>query len=65
VDEVRALQAQGNTVMYLAVAARRWKALWRSPIRSRHPQRSAVKALHGQGCRIVMATGDNEVTAGP
>jgi Cu+-exporting ATPase len=61
-DEVRALQAGGNTVMYLA----RGKAVEglvavADPVKASAAQ--AVKALHGQGCRIVMATGDNEVTA--
>jgi Cu+-exporting ATPase len=61
-DDVRALQAQGNTVMYLA----RGNTLEgliavADPIKSSAAQ--AVKALHAQGYRIVMATGDNEVTA--
>jgi Cu+-exporting ATPase len=60
--DVRALQAQGNTVMYLA----RGNTLEgliavADPIKSSAAQ--AVKALHAQGYRIVMATGDNEVTA--
>jgi Cu+-exporting ATPase len=61
-DDVRGLQAQGNTVMYLA----RGNTLEgliavADPIKSSAAQ--AVKALHAQGYRIVMATGDNEVTA--
>jgi Cu+-exporting ATPase len=61
-DEVRALQAGGNTVMYLA----RGKAVEglvavADPVKASAAQ--AVKALHEQGYRIVMATGDNEVTA--
>jgi Cu+-exporting ATPase len=61
---VRALQAGGNTVMYLA----RGKAVEglvavADPVKASAAQ--AVKALHAQGYRIVMATGDNEVTAGP
>ncbi len=59
---VERLQAQGNTVMYLAeddtlagfVAVA-------DPVKDKAA--AAIKALHGLGYRIVMATGDNEITA--
>ncbi|MEE4236158.1 MAG: heavy metal translocating P-type ATPase [Anderseniella sp.] len=60
--QVERLQAQGNTVMYLAeddtlagfVAVA-------DPVKDKAA--AAIKALHGLGYRIVMATGDNEITA--
>jgi Cu+-exporting ATPase len=61
-DKVRALQKSGNTVMYLA----RGKTL-EGLVAVADPMKAsaaeAVKALYEQGYRIVMATGDNEVTA--
>ena len=60
--QVERLQAQGNTVMYLAEddALAGFVAV-ADPVKDKAA--AAIKALHGLGYRIVMATGDNEITA--
>jgi Cu+-exporting ATPase len=61
-DKVRALQTSGNTVMYLARGnTLEGLVAVADPIKASAAE--AVKALHEQGYRIVMATGDNAVTA--
>ncbi|MCB1429370.1 MAG: heavy metal translocating P-type ATPase, partial [Nitratireductor sp.] len=61
-DKAEQLRAQGKTVMYLAKAGKLAGLLAvADPVKEN--AREAVKALHDYGLRIVMATGDNEVTA--
>jgi len=57
-----ALRSDGQTMMYLAVDGTLSAILAvADPIKSTSPE--AVRALTGEGLRIVMLTGDNEVTA--
>ena len=61
-DQVRELQVQGNTVMYLALAGTlAGLVAVADPIKQN--ARQAVSDLHKLGYRVVMATGDNQVTA--
>jgi P-type Cu+ transporter len=60
--QVERLQAQGNTVMYLAEGdTLAGFVAVADPLKDKAA--AAIKALHGLGYRIVMATGDNEITA--
>src|SRR5262249_7980909 len=57
-----ALRSDGQTMMYLAVDGKLSAVLSvADPIKSTTPE--AVRALIGEGLRIVMLTGDNEVAA--
>jgi Cu+-exporting ATPase len=59
---VERLQSQGNTVMYLAEDGELAGIIAvADPVKASAGQ--AIKALHAQGFSIIMATGDNEVTA--
>jgi Cu+-exporting ATPase len=59
---VERLQSQGNTVMYLAEGGELAGIIAvADPVKAAAGQ--AIKALHTQGFTIIMATGDNEVTA--
>jgi Cu+-exporting ATPase len=56
------LRRQGQTVMFLAVDGRLVGVLGvADPIKSTTPE--AIAALHAEGLRVVMVTGDNRVTA--
>jgi Cu+-exporting ATPase len=58
----QALRAQGQTVMFVAVDGRPVGLLGvADPIK--HTTPDAIKALHQEGLKIVMLTGDNETTA--
>jgi Cu+-exporting ATPase len=60
--EADALRAEGQTVMHLAVDGRLAALLGvADPVKESTP--AAIAALHAEGVRIVMLTGDNEVTA--
>jgi Cu+-exporting ATPase len=61
-DRANTLRDQGKTVMFVAVndSLSGWLAV-ADPIKE--SARDAVKSLHDQGLRIVMATGDNPRTA--
>jgi Cu+-exporting ATPase len=61
-DDADALRRDGHTVMYLAHDGR-IEALFGviDPVKSTTPE--AIRALHAEGLRLVMLTGDNEVTA--
>jgi len=57
-----ALRAEGQTVMYVAVDGKFAGLIGVSdPIKESTP--AAIKALHAEGLRIVMLTGDSETTA--
>jgi len=57
-----ALQAEGKTAMFVAVAGRfAGIVAVADPIKATTAE--AIKALHDKGLRIIMATGDNERTA--
>jgi Cu+-exporting ATPase len=59
---VERLQSQGNTVMYLAEDGELAGIIAvADPVKTSAGQ--AIMALHAQGFSIIMATGDNEVTA--
>jgi P-type Cu+ transporter len=59
---VEALRAQGQTVLLLAVDGRPAGLLGvADPIRASTPE--AIRALHAEGLRIVMLTGDSRATA--
>ena len=61
-EQVHALRESGATVMFLAVESRLAGALAvADPIKE--TTRDAIEALRAAGLRIVMATGDGEVTA--
>ena len=61
-DKADALRAQGATVMYFAVDGALAALLAVSdPIKP--STREAIKALHKEGLRLIMATGDHESTA--
>ena len=61
-DEAEALRAEGQTVMFVAVAGRLAGVLGvADPIKESTPE--AVRELHGEGIRIVMLTGDSRTTA--
>ena len=59
---VERLQSQGNTVMYLA-QDRELAGIIAVADPLKASAEKAVKALHEQGFTVIMATGDNEVTA--
>jgi Cu+-exporting ATPase len=60
--EADALRAEGQTVMHLAVDGRLAGLIGvADPIKD--TSRAAIKALQAEGVRVVMLTGDNEVTA--
>jgi Cu+-exporting ATPase len=59
---VEALRAQGQTVLLLAVDGRPAGLLGvADPVRTSTPE--AIRALHAEGLRIVMLTGDSRATA--
>src|SRR5262249_28658336 len=59
---VEALRAQGQTVLLLAVDGRPAGLLGvADPVRASTPE--AIRALHAEGLRIVMLTGDSQATA--
>ncbi len=61
-DRAEAMRAEGKTVMHVAVDGRLAGLLAVSdPIKETTPE--AIDKLHGEGIRIVMLTGDNQVTA--
>jgi Cu+-exporting ATPase len=61
-EQVRALQAEGKTVMFVAVASKLAGIVAvADPIKATTSE--AIKALHDSGLRIIMATGENERTA--
>ena len=61
-EQVSALQAEGKTVMFVAVASKLAGIVAvADPIKATTSE--AIKALHDSGLRIIMATGDNERTA--
>jgi P-type Cu+ transporter len=56
------LRAQGQTVMFVAVDGKAAGLVGvADPIKNSTPE--AIRALHGEGIRIVMLTGDSETTA--
>ena len=61
-EKVSRLQGDGKTVMYLA-AGGQLAGLIASADPLKGDTASAVKALQGQGLRVIMATGDSERTA--
>jgi Cu+-exporting ATPase len=57
-----AMRVEGQTVMYLAVDGRAAGLLGvADPIKASTPD--AIRALHAEGLRVVMLTGDNRITA--
>ncbi|NNE16982.1 MAG: HAD-IC family P-type ATPase, partial [Myxococcales bacterium] len=61
-DRANALRSEGQTVMYVAVDGQPAGLIGvADPIKDSTPE--AITALHGEGLRIVMMTGDNETTA--
>jgi len=59
---VERLQGDGQTVMFVASAGRPLGILGvADPIKGSTPD--AIRALHGEGVRVVMLTGDNKITA--
>ena len=61
-ERAEALRAEGKTVMFLAVDGRLAGALAvADPLKDSTP--AAIRALHEEGIRIVMLTGDNATTA--
>jgi Cu+-exporting ATPase len=61
-DRAEQLRNEGQTVMYLAINQRLAALLGvADPIKSTTPD--AIKALHAEGLRIVMLTGDSRTTA--
>jgi len=62
VERVEASRAQGRTVMFLAVDGRlAGTVAVADPIKASTPE--AIRALHDEGIRVVMLTGDSEGTA--
>ena len=60
--DVEALRREGQTVMYIAVDGKLAGLVGvADPIKETTPE--AIRALHAEGIRIVMLTGDNETTA--
>jgi Cu+-exporting ATPase len=60
--EAERLQAAGRTVMFVAVDDRHAGMLVVvDPVKETTPE--AIRALHGEGVRVVMLTGDNRATA--
>ena len=61
-EQADTLRAEGKTVMFVAVdGALAGLVAVADPIKDSTEQ--AIKALHAQGLRVIMATGDNERTA--
>lgn len=61
-DEAEALRAEGQTIMFVAVEGSLAGVLGvADPIKESTPE--AVRALHGEGIRLVMLTGDSRTTA--
>ncbi len=61
-EQAEALRAEGQTVMFVAVNGRIAGLLGvADPIKESTPE--AIRALHHEGIRIVMLTGDNRTTA--
>ena len=61
-DRAKALQAEGKTAMFVAVDGKA-AGLVAVADRIKETTPEAIRALHGLGLRIVMATGDAEATA--
>ena len=61
-DRAKALQAEGKTAMFVAVEGKA-AGLVAVADRIKETTPDAIRALHGFGLRIVMATGDAEATA--
>ena len=61
-DRAKALQAEGKTAMFVAVEGKA-AGLVAVADRIKETTPDAIRALHGLGLRIVMATGDAEATA--
>jgi len=61
-DEAETLRADGRTVMFVALDGRRAGLVAvADPVKETTPE--AIEALHAEGLRIVMLTGDSETTA--
>nr|WP_318653872.1 copper-translocating P-type ATPase [Anaeromyxobacter oryzae] len=61
-DEAEALRTEGQTVVFVAVEGQRAGLLGvADPIKESTPE--AIRALHDEGIRIVMLTGDSRTTA--
>jgi len=61
-DPAKALRKEGQTVMFVVVDGRVAGLIGvADPIKESTP--AAITALHGEGVRIVMLTGDNRITA--
>jgi P-type Cu+ transporter len=61
-ERAEALRAAGQTVLYVAVDGRAAGLLGvADPVKASTPE--AVRALHGEGVRLVMVTGDHRTTA--
>ncbi len=61
-EKVKEMSGEGQTVMFVAINGKLAGLLAVSdPIKETTPQ--AIKALHAEGIRIVMLTGDNRATA--
>jgi Cu+-exporting ATPase len=61
-DQAEALRREGQTVMFVAVEGRPAGLLGvADPIKASTPE--AIQALHRQGIKVVMLTGDNRTTA--
>jgi Cu+-exporting ATPase len=61
-ERAEAMRAEGQTVMFVAVDGRLAGLLGvADPIKKSTPE--AIRALHGEGIRIVMLTGDSRTTA--
>ena len=58
-----ALRGEGQTVMFVAVDGRRRRAARRGGSDQGDARRRRVAALHGDGVRVVMLTGDSRTTA--
>ena len=54
---------EGATVMFVAVDGSCGRTDRRRPTRSSRPRPAAIEALHADGLRIIMLTGDNRRTA--
>ncbi len=61
-ETVRKIQSEGATVMFVAIDGKlQGLVCVADPIKSTTPE--AIEALHGEGLRIVMVTGDSRSTA--
>jgi Cu+-exporting ATPase len=61
-EKAEALRAEGQTVMFVAVEGKLAGLLGvADPIKETTPE--AIRALHGEGIRVVMLTGDSRTTA--